>query len=86
MEFTKKKFLTLNLHQQHKKCSQLLRCLYHIENPEQSGTGWIEYHQFLEWMGIEDKLVNNRKQIADRFHIHLKEAGLYLRENNLLPR
>jgi tRNA G18 (ribose-2'-O)-methylase SpoU len=79
MTFTKRKFLQLDIPQQHKKCAELLRALY-------QGQGDLEaYLAQTSWMKLQPFADLDRKSIADRYHWHLEQAGRCLKEHNLLP-
>lgn len=78
--FTKHKFLKLDSKLQHKKCAELLRTLY------ESPTADLEYYNaLLSWMKLLPHTDLDKKTLADRYHYHLREAGLSLKEHNLLP-
>ncbi len=78
--FTKKKFTQLKLSQQHRQCSILLRQLYETKTVDLS-----VYNVFLSWMQLNSWEMPDLKSLSDRYHYHLKEAGLNLKEHNLLP-
>lgn len=78
--FTKKKFLQLDLKQRHKKCAELLRIRY-----EEKSTDLGQYNELLEWMYYNPYVHTDFKALADRYHWHLQQAGLSLKEHNLLP-
>jgi tRNA G18 (ribose-2'-O)-methylase SpoU len=80
MTFTKKKFLQLKPNQQHRQCSDLLRGLYGIVKPD-----LVTYNVYLDWMQLTAWEAGDHKSISDRYHYHLNEAGLNLKEHNLLP-
>lgn len=76
--FTRSKFLALPSAQRHKKCYELLRDLY--ENPsEERGQ---QYEEFCLWLELEAAVTP--KQISDRFHWHLQQAGASVKEHRLL--
>lgn len=79
-DFTKRKFLSLPLEQQHKKCAELLRRLFEAKEPSMN-----EYSELCSWMGLEKVLPQNSKEIADAYHEHLKAAKVQLKEHRLLP-
>lgn len=84
--FTKKKFLQLDLKQRHKKCAELLRVLYEEKKTDSSGSFGIEYYnELLSWMHFNPYVHVDFKTLADRYHWHLQQAGLSLKEHNLLP-
>lgn len=80
MSFTKKKFLKLDLKQQHKKCAELLRSIYETKSED-----FGEYPSFLSWLNLNPYIHSDYKALADRYHWHLQMAGLSLKEHNLLP-
>ncbi|HSX10572.1 MAG TPA: TrmH family RNA methyltransferase [Chlamydiales bacterium] len=80
MTFTKRKFLQLDKPQRHKKCAELLRKCY-----EEKSTDFGPYGEFLEWMHFNPYVHVDLKSLADRYHWHLQQAGLSLKEHNLLP-
>ncbi|MBI3508586.1 MAG: TrmH family RNA methyltransferase [Chlamydiia bacterium] len=82
--FTKRKFLQLDLKQKHKKCAELLRKYF-------GQTSWSTeereaYNALLSWMKLLPFSITDKKQLADRYHWHLQQASLSLKEHNLLPR
>jgi len=82
--FTKRKFLSLDLKQQHKKCAEKLR-LHYIATLNGEPTDFAEYNAWLSWMKLLAFEGGDLKFLADRYHWHLKEANQYLKEHNLLP-
>lgn len=88
-DFTKKKFLSLPSRSQHKKCAEILRCLYEklINSHAKWEMDWQLYRQMLEWMNIP---INHQfpslQEIADRYHEHLQQACLSKKEHRLLPK
>ncbi len=84
--FTKRTFLALPLEQQHKKCAELLRRLYiRLLNREDIAEGWEIYCTLSSWMSVEPVHSLGMRDLADRYHLHLKEAKQALKEHNLLP-
>jgi len=86
--FTSKKFERLELKQKHKKCAELLRCIYEkILNKKSDHQEMIDqYLTYLNWMNLDlFDLYSDLKQISDRYHYHLKNANIELKEHNLLP-
>ena len=86
--FTSRKFERLEIKQQHKKCAEILRCIY--EKILNSKTDYQEkleqYLLYLKWMHLDlSALSVDLKQISDRYHYHLKSAHIELKEHNLLP-
>jgi tRNA G18 (ribose-2'-O)-methylase SpoU len=83
--FTKRKFLQLDLSQQHKKCAELLRHCYNLLLQNEP-CNFEVYQQWLSWMKQLPFASADPKSIADRYHWHLTHAGQSLKEHNLLPR
>lgn len=87
MVFQKTKFQKLETKQQHKKCATLLRALY--EQLLQKGSVEQEkttYETYLQWMHLPFvSIENDLKKISDRYHWHLDQAMISLKEHNLLP-
>lgn len=80
--FTKRKFLALGYQQQHKKCAELLKKIYIGKTK-----GNLEhYNEIQEWIKLPGLEVLDFKDIADRYHIHLREADVSLKEHSLLPK
>lgn len=84
--FTKRKFLRFDLASQHKKCSGLLRQIYInlLENKNDLEKIHL-YQEWIHWMEIPKIDCENLKAVSDRYHLHLTEANLALKEHNLLP-
>lgn len=80
MTFIKRKFLSLDFKQRHKKCAELLRQHY-----EEGLTDFSEYNTLLSWLKCIPYEHSDRKKLADKYHWHLQMAGLSLKEHNLLP-
>jgi tRNA G18 (ribose-2'-O)-methylase SpoU len=78
--FTKRKFLLLEKKQRHKKCAEMLRGFY-----EEKTTDFTPYNELLNWLGLNPYVHGDWKGLADRYHWHLQQAGLSLKEHNLLP-
>src|SRR5690606_621236 len=66
--------------QRHKKCAELLRKCY-----EEKSTDFAYYATLLEWMHFLPYEHTDFQSLADRYHWHLQQAGLSLKEHNLLP-
>ncbi len=82
---TRRKFLQMELPRRHKKCAEILRISYESLLKQQN-ISWDEYQTLLSWMSLSAFESLNLKEIADRYHWHLGEAGRCLKEHNLLPR
>lgn len=80
MTHIKRKFLQLDSQQRHKKCAELLRAHY-----EQKSTDLADYNTLLEWMNFNPYVYSDHKSLADRYHWHLQQARLSLKEHHLLP-
>ena len=77
---TKRKFLSLESVQQHRKCAELLRAAY------QDGKDLETYQSYLCWMKLNPFVSQDRLELANRYHWHLEQTGKHLKEHNLLPR
>ncbi len=84
LEFTKKKFLRLEKRQQHKKCAELIRALYQ-DALDQKNLSFTTYETFLLWMQLPLFSSSDPKQLSDRYHFHLQQSRMSLKEHNLLP-
>lgn len=85
-DFTKKKFLTLPIERQHKKCAELLHRLYNqLINQEETEEERQVYQQLLEWMNRPILHSFSIQHVADRFHEHLQQANVAKKEHHLLP-
>lgn len=85
--FTKRKFLQLDFAQKHKKCAELLRTYYLLlqKGTPLSPCDTENYNTLLSWMSHNEFPIEDLKSLADRYHWHLNQAGLSLKEHNLLP-
>jgi tRNA G18 (ribose-2'-O)-methylase SpoU len=84
--FTKRKFHAIPLPRQHKKCAEMLRTVYNNILADQDVEKLLEHYQELQtWMDDPFQLDFDLKQIADRYHYHLKNAQQKFLEHNLLP-
>lgn len=84
-DFTARKFLRLNPEQQHKKCVEVLRAL--IEEYEDRVLFFKNYEIYRQlelWLQLAPAPLNDPKQLADRFHEHLRLADQKLKEHRLL--
>lgn len=85
-DFTQRKFLSFPLERQHKKCAEIVRDLYEIGL--QGGTiheGLAAYNQLLNWMCLPPLNQPSAKTLADCYHCHLKQAGVFKKEHDFLP-
>lgn len=80
--FTKGKFLQFPTAKQHKKCAEMLRSLYAL--PDQRLLS--HYNEIQHWMQGEALRDPDAESIGDRYHAHLKEASISLREYDFLPK
>jgi len=86
MNFTKSKFLKLELFHKHKKCAELLRFIYEsILEKKEIPLLFEHYNQLLSWMKLDHFNDLNLKKISDRYHWHLGQGKINLKEHNLLP-
>lgn len=88
IEFTERKFRSLGSILQHKQCANLLRQMYDALVEDAPAGMYAEaYQQMREWMNLQEVgRIDNREEVADLYHEHLKLASCNLREHNLLPR
>ena len=84
--FSKRKFLTLSLAQQHKKAAELLRLLYEsiLEKKTLDKPLATRYATLSDFLNLPI-LSHNLEDLSNRYHEHLLHAGLCLKEHNLLP-
>jgi tRNA G18 (ribose-2'-O)-methylase SpoU len=80
--FTRRKFLTFSHEMQHKKCAALIRKLY--EHPDKNL--WDHYNEIQGWMNRSVLLSDFPEVMSHRYHEHLNEAKVSLKEHSLLPR
>lgn len=74
--FQQKKFLTLSLKAQHKKCAELLHELL------KSTPALIEhYKELCSWMGLLEP-AHQREALLDRYHFHLTQSDTVVKEHN----
>lgn len=87
LPFTKRKFLELNPAQRHKKCAELLRSCFDAihQKKEFPADSFLVYESFLSWMKGPFFSYRDLKTLSDQYHWHLNQAGLSLKEHNLLP-
>lgn len=79
-ELTQRKFDQFPDERKHKKCAELLRCIYSKQAPE-----LLErYNKWASWLSLSP-LIFDLKLISDRFHYHLHLSHQFLAEHNLLP-
>lgn len=84
--FTKRKFLSLNFKQQHKKCAECVRLLY--VNRMQASLSEEDcevYQQLLQWLGEPKFLVFSLENLSNAYHYHRLLAEQKHQEHHLLP-
>ncbi len=80
--FTKRKFLSLPLKQQHKKCAEVLREAYETKSDEL----FEVYNELRVWLDpLIPPLAFNPKELSDAYHRHLTSSETCFKEHNLLP-
>jgi tRNA G18 (ribose-2'-O)-methylase SpoU len=85
-DFIERKFLSLPIQRQHKKCAELLNALYEKMLQKLTvETEWNEYNQLCLWMQKDQLEKINPKIISDRYHQHLQHAHVAKKEHRLLP-
>ena len=66
MNFSRRKFLQLELRVQHKKCAETLRQIYELLLQKEKASSLYEiYHQYLDWMKLENFETEDLKKLAD---------------------
>lgn len=80
--FTKAKFLALSLQKREKLSAERLHSLF--LNP-QAANELVEYNLFQEWQDRETLSSLDSETISNRYHKHLKNAGIHLKEDKFLP-
>ena len=81
---TKRKLYRLGLRHGHKKCADLLRVIY-LDLLQNRMPSFFDYETLSSWMNLQPFASLDPKLVADRMHWHLSEAGVNLKEHNLLP-
>ncbi|MDN3508853.1 MAG: TrmH family RNA methyltransferase [Candidatus Neptunochlamydia sp.] len=76
--FTKEKFLSLTLRRRHKNAGLHLRALY-----EQKLHLDLHYRAMEEWLSLPP-IQETVEQMTDRFHLHMKETSISIKEHHLL--
>jgi len=85
LNFSKKKFLKLDLASRHKKCAFILKKIYENILLNMQKEDFSYYNKLLNWMELPPFFNNSLKKISDRYHFHLQNANIFLKEHNLLP-
>lgn len=91
-DFTKRKFQTLPIAKQHKKCAEALRkAIQGILDGHDHALASSGYNDMAEWLS-DDPLNypppfqhDHLKSLYDRYHAHLERAFIKHKEHNLLP-
>jgi len=84
--FTKRKFLKLNLLQQHKRLALSLREIYEAILNQQDPKEFVDKHnEYLQWMQLDPYFETDLKKLSNQYHEYLKKAEINLKEHNLLP-
>ena len=79
--FTKRKFLSFPIIQQHKKCSELLKEAYLF-----SSQRFLDhYNDIQNWMGEYGIENLNTEEVSNRYHRHLQMSEQSVSEHDLLP-
>lgn len=78
--FSKRKFLSLTIVQQHKHAAALLKEAYQTNPPE---VGEV-YRRIEKWLNLP-ALNAETRHVADRYHWHLAQGGVRIKEANFLP-
>lgn len=76
----KRKFLSLDRSARHKYCASILKALYSLETPDLS-----EYNRLSDLLNLNAISYTSHRDLANRYHWHLEQAGLSLKEHHLLP-
>lgn len=84
--FTKRKFQAFAYEKQHKKCAELLKSIHeNILKGISHEALFLHYKELLVWMDDPLDPKDGLKELADRYHYHLKHAKISFQEHNLLP-
>lgn len=88
MTFQKTKFERLELKQKHKKCALVLREIYEKLLVRDDDIALLKetYFTYCKWMHLDPfPQLHDAKLLSDRYHWHLSQAHIQLKEHNLLP-
>ncbi|MFV0341244.1 MAG: TrmH family RNA methyltransferase [Parachlamydiaceae bacterium] len=80
--FSKTKYLSLSKPKQEKLSAERLHSLF-LNTSDQEALQ--EYNLFQEWLSKEQLTTLDPETLSNRYHQHLKEAGIKLKENRFLP-
>ncbi len=79
MSYSQKKFLAQTQEKQHKECALLLKRIL----TDQEESLWKIYLEWMNWMNSTPP-VFTPKHLADRYHSHLSQTRIHLKEHNFL--
>lgn len=82
-QFTQKKFKSLQLDHQHKKCAELLRSAIEKMGDEQRVL-LNHYHELCTWMEFEPLHAMDLESLADRYHSHMQLGDQFMKEDSFL--
>lgn len=77
---TKRRFLLLSSPERHKTCALLLRAHYEAKTTDLS-----DYNFLTNLLNLHPYPFTTFQALADRYHFHLQQAGLSIKEHHLLP-
>lgn len=81
--FTQKKFLSLTQEKQEKVSAERIQTLFINPLDEEA---LIEYNQLQNWLGREPLTNLGQETLSNRYHDHIRRAGIQLKESAFLPR
>lgn len=85
-DFTKRKFLSLEAEQKHKKCAELLRCAYDkLLDGDVPEDELSHYAELASWLGLDATVLSTLKEVSDRYHLHAQAGDVHHKEHRLLP-
>jgi tRNA G18 (ribose-2'-O)-methylase SpoU len=76
---TKRKFETLSNTAKHRYAADLAKAAY-LDSSKFESYKWVESYLSLE------PISNSKEDLSNRYHLHLKEANLQMKEDSFLPR
>jgi len=79
MSYSQKKFLAQTPEKQHKECALLLKRIL----TDQDESLWKMYLEWMDWMKLAPPALTP-KHLADRYHHHLNQTRIHLKEQNFL--
>lgn len=83
--FTEEKFNSLKDAQKHKKAFEILRILYSDLLGKKPNISLFSHYKLLEGYLNLPPISYSFFDLSNRFHFHLQNAGVFLKEHNLLP-